>query len=435
MQDFCPLCLKNGIKKEIKLLQINLQEAVWICEEEKCMWPFGYEDFVFSQRVVGKIWSCYWNDCKPTTSRSKETSASMKHPSSIKHASNEFIANLNTHCLKNVNDITGTSNIIDSKTDFSGSHISICDNRNITRINNEEQRKCEKNSLHKEIITSNVCLDNSNLKSIKNTKTENEHMKKKDGIYVQIVKNGSNVRGIPKITSIEKTNIDISNVKIENQISVYQDPDKKNNTKAKSEIERLPNVGSTKNNESTPKSNLNVTMVEIDGLPPIKLSFEIPVCELPPETVVSNTQTDDKANNIKQNNPEVKSTFLRKSISSGKQYEKFSFSAIKKKVESCNSIVAKSNDNSLNSQTNVKTEDVKNNLTNNVKQIISKLNTCTSNQLGDSITNLASQENALSNTSAVNTSVNIDTVLEDFLTNDYNASEDINDDWIDSLLS
>lgn len=35
MQDLCPLCLKSGIKKKIKLLQINLQEAVWMCEEEK----------------------------------------------------------------------------------------------------------------------------------------------------------------------------------------------------------------------------------------------------------------------------------------------------------------------------------------------------------------------------------------------------------------
>lgn len=35
MQYLCPLCLKNGIKKKIKLLQINLQEAVWMCEEEK----------------------------------------------------------------------------------------------------------------------------------------------------------------------------------------------------------------------------------------------------------------------------------------------------------------------------------------------------------------------------------------------------------------
>lgn len=36
MQDnLCPICLKNGVKKKIKLLQINLQEGVWVCEEEK----------------------------------------------------------------------------------------------------------------------------------------------------------------------------------------------------------------------------------------------------------------------------------------------------------------------------------------------------------------------------------------------------------------
>nr|XP_031842159.1 uncharacterized protein LOC116431208 [Nomia melanderi] len=72
MQDLCPLCLKNGVKRNIKLLQINLQEAVWMCEDEKCTWPFGYTGFVLSPRLVGKIWSCYWDDHK-STGKLKET--------------------------------------------------------------------------------------------------------------------------------------------------------------------------------------------------------------------------------------------------------------------------------------------------------------------------------------------------------------------------
>lgn len=43
MQGLCPLCLKNGLKKRIRLLQINLQEAVWMCEEEKVKFLFSSE--------------------------------------------------------------------------------------------------------------------------------------------------------------------------------------------------------------------------------------------------------------------------------------------------------------------------------------------------------------------------------------------------------
>lgn len=35
MEDLCPLCFKDGKKRNVKLLQINLQEAVWMCEEDK----------------------------------------------------------------------------------------------------------------------------------------------------------------------------------------------------------------------------------------------------------------------------------------------------------------------------------------------------------------------------------------------------------------
>lgn len=32
MYQMCPWCLKNGIKSKIKAYQINLKEAVWLCE-------------------------------------------------------------------------------------------------------------------------------------------------------------------------------------------------------------------------------------------------------------------------------------------------------------------------------------------------------------------------------------------------------------------
>ena len=40
MEDFCPLCLKKGIKNEIKLFQINLEEGVWLCKNEEVNFLF-----------------------------------------------------------------------------------------------------------------------------------------------------------------------------------------------------------------------------------------------------------------------------------------------------------------------------------------------------------------------------------------------------------
>ena len=148
MQDLCPLCSKNGLKNKIKLLQINLQEAVWVCEEEKCVWPFGYEDFVYCPRTVGKVWSYYWNDYKPTTPRLKEnliTSNSSKLPLCFtpvipsKHIQKEVINNTDMHPSENIN-ATNNSNIINSNTNSDDLHISVFrESSMISNINIEEQ--------------------------------------------------------------------------------------------------------------------------------------------------------------------------------------------------------------------------------------------------------------------------------------------------------
>lgn len=50
MQTFCPLCMKSGVQNRIKAFQINLEEAVFACSGEKCVWPFGYEDLRLLER-------------------------------------------------------------------------------------------------------------------------------------------------------------------------------------------------------------------------------------------------------------------------------------------------------------------------------------------------------------------------------------------------
>ncbi|XP_050472593.1 probable E3 ubiquitin-protein ligase bre1 [Bombus huntii] len=505
MQDLCPLCSKNGLKNKIKLLQINLQEAVWICEEEKCVWPFGYEDFVFCPRTVGKVWSCYWNDYKPTTPpRLKEnlmTSSPSKLPLCFtpviptKHIPKEVINNLDMHPSENINATNNSSNIINSNTNFDDPHISVFKESNMISNINIEEKYNDTNTLNNETTVSNVHSNklqsiNDNIEDIKFENewknVLNEDIKEKNDISIENVKSMNTVKKAPKITSIEKTNIIISNMKIGNQIpnvklrneeSVHQKSKKKildvesvdvTGSELKPEVEELTNLEPSGNNENILKPNLNITTMEIDGLPPITLSFEIPLCSTAPETVIANTQLDSyKSNNTKPNSFEVKGTVVKRNISSGKIYEKFNFSAIKKKLESNSS---SNTNNSKDNFSNVKTQiqkiendspepkpisnesaicvsneldksyssDMKiqvQQVKNDSPEIISNVSvTCVQNQLDESVTSLSNQETIESDTAAVNASVNIDTVLEELICNDCSISENINDDWIESLL-
>ncbi|XP_076753347.1 uncharacterized protein LOC143424874 [Xylocopa sonorina] len=455
MYDLCPLCLKNGVKKKVKLLQINLQEAVRICEEEKCLWPFGYEDLIFYPRVVGKIWSCYWDDHKATT-KFKETTItptkSLTCDASIKwnkDTSKEFIVNSDTHFSADIKIPSNDSNVIDTENVFNDLSISTSEQPNIPSHTKSEDH-CYKDDILKKEITNNASLNNSNLQltdsNTDSTKIETEHINSfnkhaKEQTNIPI-KNSKDVKETPKITSIEKTNIDISTVKIANQICVYQDPKKSVSDINKSvdiidtkllNAEKSQNIKSIKNNETSIKGNLNVTKMEIDGLPPIILSFELPVSTASPQIVTTNVEQTAHKNN---NSPENKKSIAKRSLTSGKQYQKFSFNDLKKKMKS--KITSTNSNGNNSSNINPKIQKLESDLTSNIKKEDSNENyhnpnivnfNNAPNQLDNSICNLINQEGVTFET------VNIHSVLEDFLTDDYSVSDDINDDWIDSLLN
>lgn len=401
---------------------------------------------------MGKIWSCYWDDYKPTITKLKENITSTKSSlcntliSPMKQTSKETIDDLSMYYIENINITNNDSNIINSKTILDQSTSVLERSNMIGSIDIKKQYNDNNIILNKEINNINIHNKNFQLNDndtenikIKNEwiNTLNKNIKEENISSIENIKNVN--RRTPKITNVEKTNIDISSINVGNQISVYQDSNKKilniepkdiAETKLISKIETLPNLESNKNSESVLKSNLNVTKMEIDGLPPITLSFEIPLCTTTTKTVKNIIQkTDYKSNNTKSNSLEIKNTFVKRNITSGKQYEKFSFSAIKKNKESSNSnIINNINNNSLNMKTNptVKTENYLTETNINAASI--------ANQFNNSITSF-NQENITSDILATNNSINIDTVLEDYLTNDYNVSEDINDEWINSLLS
>lgn len=401
---------------------------------------------------MGKIWSCYWDDYKPTITKLKENITSTKSSlcntliSPMKQTSKETIDDLSMYYIENINITNNDSNIINSKTILDQSTSVLERSNMIGSIDIKKQYNDNNIILNKEINNINIHNKNFQLNDndTENIKIKNEwintlskNIKEENISSIENIKNVN--RRTPKITNVEKTNIDISSINVGNQISVYQDSNKKilniepkdiAETKLISKIETLPNLESNKNSESVLKSNLNVTKMEIDGLPPITLSFEIPLCTTTTKTVKNIIQkTDYKSNNTKSNSLEIKNTFVKRNITSGKQYEKFSFSAIKKNKESSNSnIINNINNNSLNMKTNptVKTENYLTETDINAASI--------ANQFNNSITSF-NQENITSDILATNNSINIDTVLEDYLTNDYNVSEDINDEWINSLLS
>lgn len=401
---------------------------------------------------MGKIWSCYWDDYKPTITKLKENITSTKSSlcntliSPMKQTSKETIDDLSMYYIENINITNNDSNIINSKTILDQSTSVLERSNMIGNIDIKKQYNDNNIILNKEINNINIHNKNFQLNDndTENIKIKNEwintlskNIKEENISSIENIKNVN--RRTPKITNVEKTNIDISSINVGNQISVYQDSNKKilniepkdiAETKLISKIETLPNLESNKNSESVLKSNLNVTKMEIDGLPPITLSFEIPLCTTTTKTVKNIIQkTDYKSNNTKSNSLEIKNTFVKRNITSGKQYEKFSFSAIKKNKESSNSnIINNINNNSLNMKTNptVKTENYLTETNINAASI--------ANQFNNSITSF-NQENITSDILATNNSINIDTVLEDYLTNDYNVSEDINDEWINSLLS
>lgn len=364
----------------------------------------------------------------------------------MKQTSKETIDDLSMYYIENINITNNDSNIINSKTILDQSTSVLERSNMIGNIDIKKQYNDNNIILNKEINNINIHNKNFQLNDndTENIKIKNEwintlskNIKEENISSIENIKNVN--RRTPKITNVEKTNIDISSINVGNQISVYQDSNKKilniepkdiAETKLISKIETLPNLESNKNSESVLKSNLNVTKMEIDGLPPITLSFEIPLCTTTTKTVKNIIQkTDYKSNNTKSNSLEIKNTFVKRNITSGKQYEKFSFSAIKKNKESSNSnIINNINNNSLNMKTNptVKTENYLTETNINAASI--------ANQFNNSITSF-NQENITSDILATNNSINIDTVLEDYLTNDYNVSEDINDEWINSLLS
>ncbi|XP_076248662.1 uncharacterized protein LOC143188329 isoform X2 [Calliopsis andreniformis] len=427
----------------------KIKEAVLTCEGTKCTWPLGYEDFIFCPRIVGKIWSCYWNDYKTvpkikevfTTSKLTSCNAPTINSKNVLFKYNtDFTSNTNCSEGINVNDTVNAIEIKNNKKDQSD-------------IVNDRISEDTINSLslkNSKLQSANECTENIKTEN-KFINTCNEYVGEKKDIYMQCIKGTSNVKGIPKITNIERTNIDISNAVIRNQSSGNNDTHKKlvsvnefaqdidnklicltRNNRVPISEKLLSSEPFTDSNQLSDELALKTSASSVSGIMTTSI-----------QQSNYTTSTTAIARNIKNSNTsEMKGLSVKRNITSGKQYEKFSFSAIKKKLKENNTI--DSNSENVKDSNNKNTHNTPNNqkvinYKNNYDQMIPTINVTCNNvitQNSDSITtNFLNEENTSSDTTILNTTVNIDTVLEDLLNNDYTICEDINDEWVNSFLS
>ncbi|XP_029174867.1 uncharacterized protein LOC114943420 [Nylanderia fulva] len=75
MMKFCPLCIRNGLKRKIKAFQVNFKEAVWSCEAETCPWPIGFEELTYFARDA---FGCDWDEEAPPPIGISEENISME---------------------------------------------------------------------------------------------------------------------------------------------------------------------------------------------------------------------------------------------------------------------------------------------------------------------------------------------------------------------
>ncbi|KAH0541113.1 uncharacterized protein LOC123259565 [Cotesia glomerata] len=51
MEQLCPLCQKTGVVSRLSNYPLNESEDIEMCENEKCVWPFGHEAFKFIPKI------------------------------------------------------------------------------------------------------------------------------------------------------------------------------------------------------------------------------------------------------------------------------------------------------------------------------------------------------------------------------------------------
>ncbi|GAB1864984.1 hypothetical protein CAJAP_06063 [Camponotus japonicus] len=182
MMRFCPLCIKNGLKRKIKAFQLSFEEAVWSCEAEDCPWPIGHDEIAFFQR---NALTCDWNENLPPPIGIPEESISMPMelllytpPVTPGELSKESTDSASTECSFNLSSENKTDEIL---------------------VRNEVIYSTST----KEPIGSSPTLELSKLEN-NNFIKEKRNSTKEENASVNVCK------VLPRITNIQKTHLDVT---------------------------------------------------------------------------------------------------------------------------------------------------------------------------------------------------------------------------------
>ncbi|XP_043498560.1 arrestin domain-containing protein F-like [Polistes fuscatus] len=484
MPNYCPLCEKKGIRNKIKLFQINLDEIVLACETEECTWPFGYEDIKYFPRKVGEMWSYYWNNYDiqmennfvpaplelslysppetPFIDTLRDLTDLLSPDSTISIStinSNICSINTSTPCVSDHNDYClkyATSKNIDNKSENWNIHRQ---NPDIDETIHEDDQKqsCYKNTvdvINKEAKNSDIMNINFNSDVICEFDTEIIYDTDTVETNLSNYKNGENslVKDIEEIyyninNHINERERDQSQTNIESSNSVLD---------SKTQI-------NTFTEKSTTPSKLQVTSVEVNGLP-VTFSYQVPTLPFSSNTVLNTSanfitpQSNTTSQSIGISSPVTSIKTISKSLDKkkesilkSKRHTKFNFNILKKKPNNVNNVInAIKNivnnkdivaDRIQKQNSPVKTFKSSVDIDNNMEAKLTQ-NNIDENVHENMETELAKNDDKNVNNFDMDADLNIDSILNEFLegdnttkVNENNKIHNYDEDWIQSLLN
>ncbi|XP_015609413.1 probable basic-leucine zipper transcription factor E [Cephus cinctus] len=312
MQEYCPLCIKDGLKKKIRLLQLNLQEASWVCESEDCIWPWGYYDIQFVSRKVGKVWSFNWDNGTTTIPKTQEpvkiyTELSLYTPP-VTPSSEAILKERITSEIP-----CSTSIPISENQDILDSDIHVIKTTNFTK--DLSINKISENSMKKFMPdTTDTCLSNKvDISSSKCTSIfDVDDIEKQDNCKISSISSTTT----KKWTSLIKTSETVESSVIQDQMKENNLCSRENNVNAKDEINitqypmRESETSSVSNYED--ESHMNASCSLSHSIPNIKMSDTTnSVCS---NILQSDTTKISEKNVSLENNTNIKSVPTVRSV-------------------------------------------------------------------------------------------------------------------------
>ena len=346
----------------------------------QCTWPMEFKELEYIPRKIGESWSCYWHNYKPKRSADKESHSEwlsfFTPPYTPKtEVSPAASSDTSTHSSNGFNRLDNT---------YSKESVDLCSSKDVTILNSPTKQKNSINDLlptHNDselMDVSNVAnlnqfslsrLETSSLESIKlQTETNVNSQRNFDsiksttspkyfetGVPVIInIETGKlvsmesiiNNRQLPQNELVSKTKSQKDSKRIISNTAVIKQVSSKNFVQNSSPL--IPGLSTKSENlvsknyikvddKTSVSSSVEVRTVNIEGLPPVTLRYEVP-------TILQESNSP-KMKNCKENSePELavskkieeKCTppLSKKSLMASKMYQKFSFSELRK-AKSC----------------------------------------------------------------------------------------------------